>query len=153
MDMKKVEAVAFGVVGDMGGAMTMAMGYVGDKLGLFRAMAGAGPLTSVALAKKTRLIERYAREWLKAMTASGYVEHDAAAGTYHMTEEQSFVLATEDSPMFVGGIKYSEMNREVPEAIARFFRPGYINFLAKDWLGTVPGLVDRLTRGGSCQRE
>lgn len=171
MDEKKIEALAFRVVGDMGGAFTMALGYIGDRLGIFKAMAGAGLLTSAELAGKTKLNERYVREWLRAMVAAEYIDFDPASGKYLMTDEQAFVLANEDSPMFVGGamhfttpsiynvpkiveafrkgggISYSDIGEEIPEAIERFFRPGYQHFLAKDWLGAVPGLVPRLEKG------
>jgi 2-polyprenyl-3-methyl-5-hydroxy-6-metoxy-1,4-benzoquinol methylase len=173
MDTKKVEELAFRVVGDMGGAFTMALGYVGDRMGLFRAMAGAGPVTSAELAAKTKLNERYVREWLRAMVAAEYVDYDTQSGKYVMTDEQAFVLAKEDSPMFVGGafhfttpslwnvpkimdafqkgggVSYSEIGKEIPEAIERFFRPGYVNFLVKDWLGAVSGLTARLEKGVS----
>ncbi|MBI5868133.1 MAG: methyltransferase domain-containing protein [candidate division Zixibacteria bacterium] len=173
MDNKKVETMAFRVVGDMGGAFTMALGYVGDRLGLFKAMAGAGSLTSVDLARKTNLNERYVREWLRAMVAAEYIDYDPLAEKYVMTEEQAFVLADEDSPMFVGGgfhfttpsicnmpkileafrkgggISYSDIGDEIPEAIERFFKPGYRHFLAKDWLGAVPGLVPKLEKGAA----
>jgi 2-polyprenyl-3-methyl-5-hydroxy-6-metoxy-1,4-benzoquinol methylase len=173
MDMKKVEELAFRVVGDMGGAFVMALGYIGDRLGLFKAMAGAGPVTSEELAQKTGLNERYVREWLRAMVASEYLDYDASSGRYVMTAEQAFVLASEDSPMFVGGafhfttpsiqntprileafrkgggISYSEIGEEIPWAIERFFRPGYINFLVKEWLAAVPGLIPKLERGAT----
>ena len=173
MNQKKVEELAFRVVGDMGGAFTMALGYVGDRLGLFKAMAGAGALTSAELAKKTNLNERYVREWLRAMVAAEYIDYDTASSKYAMSDEQAFVLANEDSPMFVGGgfhftvpsiynvpkimeafrngggISYSEIGAEIPEAIERFFRPGYVNFLTRDWLGAVPGLTARLEKGAN----
>ncbi len=173
MKQEKIEEVAFRVVGDMGGAFTMALGYVGDRLGLFQAVAEAGPLTSGELAQKTGLNERYVREWLRAMVAAEYVNYDPQSQKYLMSEEQAFVLANEDSPMFVGGafhfttpsicntprileafrkgggIPYGEIGDEIPEAIERFFRPGYVHFLVKDWLNAVPGLTTRLSRG--CQ--
>jgi len=173
MNMKKVEELAFRVVGDMGGAFVMALGYIGDRLGLFKAMAGAGPLTSAELARKTSLNERYVREWLRAMVAAEYVDYDTASDRYVMTAEQAFVLANEDSPMFVGGgfhftapsiqnthkimeafrsgggISYSEIGEEIPRAIERFFRPGYLNFLVKDWLAAVPGLIPKLEKGAN----
>ena len=173
MDLKKVEELAFRVVGDMGGAFTMALGYIGDRLGLFKAMDGAGPLTSVDLAEKTKLNERYVREWLRAMVAAQYIDFDPATDKYVMSEEQAFVLANEDSPMFVGGgfhfttpslwnvpkimdafrngggISYSDIGDEIPEAIERFFRPGYMHSLAKEWLATVPGLTARLEQGAA----
>ena len=173
MNEKKVEELAFRVVGDMGGAFTMALGYIGDRLGLFRAMAGAGLISSKDLATKTKLNERYVREWLRAMVAAEYIDFETSSNKYVMTDEQAFVLANEDSPMFVGGgfhfttpsiwnvpkiieafknsggISYSDIGDEIPAAIERFFRPGYIHFLAKDWLGTVPGLTARLSKGAS----
>jgi SAM-dependent methyltransferase len=171
MDEKKVEELAFRVVGDMGGAFTMALGYIGDQLGLYKAMQGAGPLTSDQLATKTDLNERYVREWLRAMVAAEYIDFDTAAERYLMTEEQAFVLADEDSPMFVGGgfnfttptiynvprvmdafrngggIPYDEIGGEIPCAIERFFRPGYLNFLASDWFKAIPGLTEKLEQG------
>ena len=171
MDQQKVEAVAFGVVKDIGGAFTMALAYIGDRTGLFKALAGAGRLSSVELAIRTGLNERYVREWARAMVASEYLDYDSVTGKYVMSEEQAFVLAQEDSPMFVGGafhfatptilnvpkvleafkngggVSYQEIGNEIPEAIERFFRPGYLNFLVKDWIGAVPGLTAKLERG------
>jgi 2-polyprenyl-3-methyl-5-hydroxy-6-metoxy-1,4-benzoquinol methylase len=171
MNMDKVHEAAFRVIGDTGGAFTITLGYLGDRLGLFKAMAGAAPMNSIELAAKTQLNERYVREWLRAMVAAEYVEYDPASDKYYMTEEQAFVLANEDSPLFVGGalhfappsirnvdriaeafrkgggIPYSEIGDEIPHAIERMFRPGYLNFLAKDWLGAVPGLLPRLEKG------
>lgn len=171
MDNQKIEALAFRVIGDAGGSFTMALGYIGDRMGLFKAMDGAGPITSVELAEKTGLNERYVREWANAMVAAEYLDYDREYGRYVMSEEQSFVLANEDSPMFAGGafhfttpsilnvrkimdafrngggITYSDIGEEIPEAIERFFRPGYVHFLANDWLGAVSGLTERLKSG------
>lgn len=171
MNMDKVHETAFRIIGDAGGAFTITLGYLGDRLGMFRAMAGSGPVSSAALAGKTQLNERYVREWLRAMVAAEYVEYDPGSDQYHMSEEQAFVLANEDSPLFVGGalqftppsirnveriaqafregggIPYSEIGEEIPHAIERLFRPAYLNFLAKDWFGAVPGLVPRLEKG------
>ncbi len=173
MNQGKVEELAFRVVGDTAGAFTVALGYIGDRLGLFKAMAGAGPMRSPNLAARTQLNERYVREWLRAMVAAEYIDYDVTTDAYRMTEEQAFVLANEDSPMFVGGvlqfaapsicniqkiaeafkngggISYSEIGDEIPHAIERMFRPGYLNFLEKEWLGAVPGLVARLEKGAS----
>lgn len=173
MNNQKVEEMAFRAVGDMGGAFVMALGYVGDRLGLFKAMAGAGPLTSVELAAHTKLNERYVREWLRAMVAAEYIDYDLSSEKYVMTDEQAFVLANEDSPMFVGGgfhftvpsiwnvpkiveafrkgggISYADIGEEIPVAIERFFGPGYRNFLAKEWLAAVPGLTAKLEKGAS----
>ena len=171
--MAKVEKLAVGVVNDMGGTFTMALGYIGDQLGLFKAMAGAGPMSSETLAEKTGLNERYTREWLRAMVASEYIDYDTEVDGYVMTPEQEFVLANEDSPMFVGGafqmttpsiyntprimdsfrrgggIPYDEIGGDVPCAIERFFRPGYMNFLVSDWLTKAPGLIEKLQSGAN----
>jgi len=100
---KKVEDLSLRVVNDMGGAFTMALGYIGDRLGLFRTLTQEGPMSSVELAQKMGLNERYVREWAKALVAADYLDYDPKSGRIHMTEEQAQVLAKEDSPTFVGG--------------------------------------------------
>jgi 2-polyprenyl-3-methyl-5-hydroxy-6-metoxy-1,4-benzoquinol methylase len=171
MDDKKVGELAFRVIGDMGGAFTMALGYAGDRLGLFKAMRGAGSLSSEELARRTGLTERYVREWARAMVAAEYIDFEPETGRYRMTDEQAAVLSDEDHPMFVGGafhfttpsicnmpkilqcfrqgggISYSEIGDEIPEAIERFFRPGYLHHLTQIWLPAVAGLTGRLERG------
>ena len=171
MDQGKVEALAFRIVGDMAASFSMALGHIGDRLGLFRAMRDAGPLTSEELASRTRLNERYVREWLKAMVAAEYLDYDSVSGRYVMTPEQAYVLADDASPMSAGGalqftaptvanaeklvrvfrdgggISYSELGPEIPEGIARFFGPGYVNFLVQEWLPSVPNLPERLKAG------
>lgn len=171
MNPKKVEELAFRVVGDMGGTFTMALGYIGDRLGIFKAMAGKGPIRSANVAAQTQLNERYVREWLRAMVAAEYIEYDVTTDMYWMSEEQVYVLVNEDSPMFTGGIfqlatptvwnvprildafkkgggiPYSEIGEDVCCGIERMFRPGYVNFLVKDWLGAIPGLNAKLEGG------
>jgi 2-polyprenyl-3-methyl-5-hydroxy-6-metoxy-1,4-benzoquinol methylase len=171
LDQQQVEKMAFRAIGDMSGAFTMALAYIGDRLGIFRTLAEAGPLTSEELARQTSLQERYIREWLKAMVTSEYVNYDPAARKFFMTDEQAFVLVNEDSPFFVGGgiqmttpttlqvhklmeafkngggVSYAELGPDVLEGTERFFRPGYVNFLTSDWLPAVPGLADRLKAG------
>src|SRR5438270_2016917 len=171
MDQQKVEALAFRMVADMAGSFSMALGHIGARLGVFRAMKGAGPLTSEQLSTKTGLNERYVREWLKAMVAAEYLDYDPPSGRYVLTPEQAYVLADDASPMSAGGplqftaptvantekllrifrdgggISYSEIGPEVPEGIARFFGPGYLNFLVQEWLPAVDGLPERLKAG------
>jgi SAM-dependent methyltransferase len=171
MDQQKIEALAFRVVGDMAASFSMALGHIGDRLGLFKTLAGAGPVSSEQLASKTGLNERYVREWLKAMVAAEYIEYDPEHGRFFMTPEQELVLASDDSPVSAGGplqfttptvlntprileafkngggVSYAEMADDVSEGIARFFGPGYVNFLVTDWLGAVPGLTERLRAG------
>ena len=95
LNMKKVEELAFRVVGDMGGAFVMALGYIGDRLGLYKAMDSAGPITSSELASNTGLNERYVREWLRAMVAAEYIDYDPVSQKYSMSSEQAFVLSNE----------------------------------------------------------
>jgi 2-polyprenyl-3-methyl-5-hydroxy-6-metoxy-1,4-benzoquinol methylase len=155
----------------MAASFSMALGHIGDRLGLFKTLAGAGPVTSEQLGAKTGLNERYVREWLKAMAAAEYVEYDPATDRFYMTAEQEYVLANDDSPASAGGplqfttptvlntprimeafrhgggVPYAELADDVTDGIARFFGPGYTNFLVGDWLAAVPGLTARLTRG------
>ena len=86
------------MVGDLGAAMGAALVILGDKLGLYKAMAGAGPLSSTDLAAKTATDERYVREWLAQQAAAGYLHYDSASGRYLMTPEQELVFAAEGSP-------------------------------------------------------
>ena len=92
------------MVGDLGAAANAPLMLIGDKLGLYKALAAAGPLSSADLAQQTETAERFVREWLAAQAASGYVSYDAATDTYTMAPEQAMVLADEDSPVFLGGV-------------------------------------------------
>src|SRR5205807_9205131 len=96
LNMKKVEELAFRVVGDMGGAFIMALGYIGDRLGLYKAMDGAGPITSGELASMAGLNERYLREWQGAMVADGDRQHHPKPQKYPISPDQACVLSHED---------------------------------------------------------
>jgi SAM-dependent methyltransferase len=171
MDQHKTEALAFRVVDDMAASFTMALAHIGERLGLFKTLAGTGPVTSDQLASKMGLDERYVREWLKAMVAADYIDYEAPHQLFMMTPEQELVLASDDSPLSVagalqlaaptvlntpriidafrngGGVSYAEMDADVAEGIARLSGAGYTSFLVSDWLAAVPGLTDRLSRG------
>src|SRR5271156_5204007 len=90
-------------VGEMGAAMNAALIVVGDKLGLYKAMAGAGPMTSAELAARTKTTERDVREWLSAQAAGGFVAYDSATGKFALPPEQAMALADEQSPVFLPG--------------------------------------------------
>lgn len=159
------------VIADAGGAFVTGLGYIGDRLGLFRTLADNGPMTSDALASQLALDERYVREWLKAMVSAGYVESDPEGGTYRMTEEQRSVLADEGSPTFAagafqfaipslaiterliehfrsgGGIGFSELGPEVPEAIDRMHRAWFDHQLTSRWLPALPDVIGKLESG------
>jgi SAM-dependent methyltransferase len=161
------------MVGDLGAAANAPLMLLGDELGLYKALAEAGPLSSTDLARQTGTAERYVREWLAAQAASGYVEYDAAADRYAMTPEQAMVLADEDSPAFLAGIfesLYAMMvdQPKIREAFRtgagvgwhehdpclfsgteRFFRTGYRTHLVPEWLPALDGVVAKLERGAT----
>jgi hypothetical protein len=103
IDQAKLEAFVGRAVTDMGAAISGLLLHLGDRLGLYQAMAGAGPITSSTLAERTGTHERYVREWLGNQAAGGYVVHDPADGTYELPAEQAMVVADEDSPVFLAG--------------------------------------------------
>src|SRR5579872_2212453 len=99
----KLHEFVMKAVGEMGAAINAALILVGDRLGLYKAMAGAGPITSAELAAKTKTTERYVREWLAAQAAGGFVVYDVASGKYTLPPEQALALADEMSPVFLPG--------------------------------------------------
>lgn len=173
LDWGKIKKFSAQVSGDIGAAMLGAMSYIGDRLGIFRALADAGTVSSAALAERTGLSERYLREWLGAMTAAGYVIFDPAAKTYAMPAEHAMVLARDESPFFAGGfiemivpqmsiapkvmesfkngrgVPQSEYPAETWEAMERSSAAMYRHSLVRKWLPTMPQVVERLTAGGS----
>src|SRR6202167_6299185 len=103
MNEAKLHEFVMKAVGEMGAAMNAALILVRDKVGLYKGMAGAGPMTSAELAEKTGTHERYVREWLAAQAAGGFVTYDAVAGRYTLPPEQAFAMADENSPVFLPG--------------------------------------------------
>src|SRR6478609_3850744 len=103
VDGAKLEQFVFRAVDEVGATLNSALVVMGDKLGLYRALAGAGALTPVELARRTGVAERYVREWLNAQAAGGYVEYDSTTGTYTLPPEQAVALADESSPAFLPG--------------------------------------------------
>src|SRR4051812_12282649 len=101
IDHTKLQAFLAQAVADLGGGFSVALVRIGEQLGLYRAMAGAGPLTSAEVAQRTSTNERCIREWLNAQAAGGYVTYDAAADRYTLPPEQALALAVEDSPAYV----------------------------------------------------
>src|SRR5258708_34609691 len=102
-DMDKLMAFLGQVIGELGATVNAGLIVAGDRLGLYRAMAGAGPISSGDLAEKTGTAERYVREWLNAQAAGGYVTYDPATHSYELPAEQAMALADENSPAFVCG--------------------------------------------------
>ena len=99
----RLEAFVGQAVVDMGAAISGLLLHIGDRLGLYKAMAGAGPITSATLAARTGTTERYVREWLGNQAAGGYVVYNSVHGTFELPAEQAMVVANEDSPVFLGG--------------------------------------------------
>jgi SAM-dependent methyltransferase len=159
------------VVGDIGATLSAALVVIGDKLGLYKAMAGAGPLTPADLARRTGTHERYIREWLLNQAAGGFVEYDAAGGTFTLPPEHAHALADESSPVYLlgafqvvtavlrdepkireafrtgAGVDWGDHDPGLFEGTKRFFAPSYRAHLVDSWLPALDGVVDRLQRG------
>ena len=101
IDGEKLEQFVFRAVDEVGATLNSALVVMGDKLGLYKALAGAGPLTPMELARRTGVAERYVQEWLNAQAAGGYVEYDPESGRYTLPPEQAMALTDEDSPFYV----------------------------------------------------
>jgi SAM-dependent methyltransferase len=171
IDEAKLNSLLGKMVGDLGAAAGAALVVVGDKLGLYRAIAEAGAVTPTELAKRTGTTERYVREWLAQQAASGYVEYDAAAERFSMSPEQQLALAMEGSPAcmlgafeIVGsvhrdearitdafrsgkGVGWHEHDVSLFRGTERFFRPGYAAHLVDEWLPALEGVREKLERG------
>jgi|SRR5579862_964578 len=171
VDQGKLEQFVGKAIGDIGAALSAALIVIGDKLGLFRAMAEAGPLLPAELAGRTGTAERYVREWLNAQAAAGYVNYDAATGRYFLSEEQAVALTDEQSPACVlggfqamtaamkaepkvcegfrtgRGVGWHEHDPGLFQGTERFFRPGYAANLVSAWIPALEGVEAKLHRG------
>jgi SAM-dependent methyltransferase len=156
---------------DLAATTSGVMVALGHKLGLYQAMAGAGPLSSSELARRTGCAERYVREWLNSQAASHYLEYDPGTGTYELPPEHAMVLADSDSPVFMppawevaasmwmdeelaikafrtgDGVPWGAHNQRLFCGTAAFFRNGYQQNLVANWLPALEGVVDKLERG------
>ncbi len=171
LDQMKLHEFVMRAVGEMGAAMNAALIVIGDKLGLYKAMSGAGPMTSVELAKKTGTAERYVREWLASQAAGGFVTYDAASGKYTLPPEQALALADETSPVFLPGffeivaacmkdeakiadafttgkgMGWHEHDHGLFAGTERFFRPNYRAHLISEWIPALEGTEAKLKAG------
>ncbi|MFN8470094.1 MAG: hypothetical protein U0X20_31355 [Caldilineaceae bacterium] len=106
IDEGKLNELLRKMVVELGAALVGTNVIIGDELGLYKALAANGPLTSHQLAERTGTAERYVREWLAGQAASGYIDHDSASGAFHLTPEQALVFANTDSPALMTGGYY-----------------------------------------------
>jgi len=171
MNEDKLMGLVHQAVGDFGSMLTGALVVLGDRLGLYRHLAGAGrPLSSAELATAAGCAERYVREWLNGQAASGYVTY--AEGRYELSEEQAVAFTDESSPACViggfqgmlaatravdrlsilfrtgEGLGWHEHHDDLFCGTERFFRPGYIANLTTSWIPALEGVEDKLRRGG-----
>jgi hypothetical protein len=159
------------VLGDLGGAVSVPLVRIGDSLGLYEALKRDGPATPEEIASNAGCAPRYVREWLSAQVASGYIHHEQ--GRFSLTPEQSLVFAEPDSPVnLIGafdtaaamvenqpkvqasfktgkGVAWGEQAGCLFCAVARLFRPGYVNALVQEWLPALNGVTDKLKEGAN----
>ena len=156
---------------DFGAVFHGALVVIGDKLGLYKALADGGPLTPQELATRTGTTERYVREWLSGQAAGGYVTYDPETARFHLSEEQAFALADESSPAFLPGafqlavsaikaeprieeafrtgkgLGWHEHDAGLFRGTERFFRPGYATNLMSSWIPSLDGVQQKLEAG------
>ena len=173
LDIEKAQQLGMKLIGDTTGALIGVLTVVGDRLGLFDALAAAGPLTSDGFARSAGIAERYAREWLSAMACHGYVTYDDATKTFSLTPEQAFCLVDRDSPLYLtsifgvlpdywrnldlltdafqhgGGVPQERFGDEWLCGFQRFSRTAFVNYLCQDWIPAMPEIDARLRAGGS----
>jgi SAM-dependent methyltransferase len=173
VDEAKLQAFLGQVVTDTAAAFSAPLVLVGDRLGLYQAMASSSPVTSQELAARTGLHERYVREWLLNQTASGYIEYDPTSECYTLPPEQAMALTDTTSPAYVGGLFYiveaglkaqeriaqafrtgdglawGDQAPELYPATERLFRPGYAANLVQSWIPALDGVQERLQAGAN----
>lgn len=172
LDEAKLEQFMGQAVTDMGAALNGVLVMIGGRLGLWKAMEAAGPLTAAELGVRTGVRERYVREWLAAQAASGYVEYDPDADSFTLPPEQAMAFADEDSPVYVvggyhvvssaykdgeriaerfrdgEGFGWHEHDPELFSGTEQFFRPGYRAHLIDEWIPALEGVSAKLEQGG-----
>ncbi len=170
LDQGRLEELLGRFVNDFGAAGFAATVVIGDKLGLYRALA-AGPATPAELADRTSTHQRYVAEWLAAQAASGYVTYDPTSGRFWLSEEQEFALAHEDNPIYLPGafqvmvaaikdepkvtdafrsgtgVGWHEHDPDLFAGTERFFRPGYAANLVSSWIPALDGVQAKLEAG------
>ncbi|MEO8129612.1 MAG: methyltransferase domain-containing protein [Bryobacteraceae bacterium] len=170
LDMDKLNIFLGQFVTDLGAAVHAGMVVIGDRLGLYKALAGE-PVTAAQLAAKTNTDERYLREWLSSQAAGGYVSYDGNCNKFSLTQEQAFALAMEDSPAYLpgafelalgslaavpriaecfrtgAGMGWHEHDDGVFHGCEKFFRPGYAANLVSSWIPAMGDVQQKLEAG------
>ena len=170
LDQARVEGFMGQALGDAAGLFAGVLAMVGDRLGLFRALAEGGPATAEELAERAGVHERYALEWLRGLYSATYLELDDD-GRFVLPPEHAQVLAAEDGPFFLGGayeamygylqpidrligafrsgggVPQAAYPHEAYQGMARFSSPMYAHLLVQDWVPRVAGLREKLERG------
>lgn len=172
LDSDKLMDFVLRAVDEVGATLNTALVVMGDRLGYYRALADGGPLLPAELAERCETGEPYAREWLNAQAAGGYVTYDPSTGRYTLPPEQAVALTDETSPAYLpgffqiahgtvrdaprileaavhgDGVGWHDHNEDVHIGCERFFRPGYHAHLVTQWLPALDGVVDKLAAGG-----
>ncbi len=171
IDQAKLEEFVGRFAADLGATLHAATVVLGDKLGLYRALAAGGPQTPTEVAERAGCEERYVREWLNAQAASGYCQYDPATRRYHLDEVQAACLADDNSPTFLAGgmlvassvhkdeervreafesgagVGWHEHHHDLFHGTDRFFRPGYVANLVTSWIPALDGVDAKLRAG------
>ena len=171
IDNTRLESLLARAVGDLSAGHGGVMVSIGTKLGLYKALAGAGPLSPKELAARTGCAERYVSEWLNAQVAGGYVDYHPASRTYELSPEQAMLLADEESPVFMPhawqvtatmwadeektieafrtgkGVAWGDHDDRLYCGVASFYRNAYRGSLVSQWLPALEGVVERLEAG------
>lgn len=171
IDQTKLNDFFTRAIGDLSAGYGGVMVSLGSKLGLYKAMAGAGPISAKELAVRAGCAERYVSEWLNSQAAGGYVDYHAVSQTYELSAEQAVVLADENSPVYIPhawnvpasmwfdeakaieafrtgqGVPWGEHDSRLSCGSAAFFRNGYRGSLVQEWLPALDGMVQRLEAG------
>ena len=173
MDNAKLNEFVGKALADLGGAFSVPLVRIGDRLGLYKALHAGGPMTAGELAEKTGIAQRYASEWLSQQAASTYLSYDAATARFTLPPEHAMVLAVEDSPVNLQGafdlatvmmenqtlvepafrtgkgVGWGAQSQCLFCTVGRFFRPSYQNALVQSWLPSLDGLIAKLERGAT----
>lgn len=171
VDQAKVEQFVEQAIGDYSGTMTVLLCHLGDRLGLFRDLSESGPATPAELAQRTGIDERYAAEWLRGLTAPGYLDYDGGTGRYALSPEHAMVLAVEGSPAFLGGgyqmlagmlepldhiagafkdgggAGQNRYGTNLWEGMERFTNGWFENHLLQEWIPAMPDVQTKLEAG------